>query len=409
MTDRAWRSRLAVTALAVIVLALAACGGGTSDDSGSTSPPASTAAPAETEAPADTGSATPVTAEAETAADAIAAAAEAVEAARAPLAEFDGPTESPGQVPPDKSIAVIYPLPAPLPSRAAESVVEAAEAVGWTARLIDGQGNPEGYVNAIEQAISSQVDGIVLVAMPVQLLQEQIKQANDAGITVVAALPGTVPPDAPPEEYGLFDYVSPNHYDEGYLLGQWVVQDSPEGAKAIVLTSPEFPDLTEEAEAFEQALVDAGSGFEVVDRAESPVTDILGGPQGVQRIAALIRKNPDAKYLFMLSESWAGIFLQAKETTGATDIAGLGSDGDFTVPAIKEGEKLVMIGPDTLTYGWYAVDALIRAFNGEAPVHYYENMDIQLVDPANAPEVDGEGITATYDFRDAWKTLWGLS
>lgn len=328
-----------------------------------------------------------------------------VEEAREPLDEFDGPTEPPKEVPEGKEIAVIKPLPAPLPDRASAGVVEAAEAVGWETREIDGQGTPEGYVNAMEQAISAGVDGIALVAMPVPLLAEQIKKADSEGIPVVAALASLPEGNEDPAEFGAFDFVNANYDEQGEALASWVIADAPDGAKAIRLTSPEFPDLSRESEVFGETLEGAGD-YEVVDVVDSPVTDIFGGPQGVQRLAAAMRSNPDVKYFFILSESWSQIFLQAKKVTGRDDVVGLGSDGDVSVPLVADGEELVMIGPDSLTYGWYTVDALIRAFNGEEPVGYA--LDSQLVDGTNAADVDGEGITATYDYASEWKKLWGV-
>jgi ribose transport system substrate-binding protein len=331
--------------------------------------------------------------------------AEAVlEKARAPLAEFDGPTAAPEGVPEGKEIAVIKPLSAPLPDRAAQGVVDAADSVGWDTRVIDGQGTPEGYVNALDQAISAQVDGIILVAMPVPLLSEQIKKAEAEGIPVVAALASLPTGDEDPEEFGAYDFVNADYDEQGKILANWVIADAPEGAKAIRLTSSEFPDLTRESDVFGETLEAAGN-YEVVDEIESPVTDILGGPQGVQRLAAAMRANPDVNYFFILSESWSQIFMQAKKLTGREDVVGLGSDGDVTVPLVANGEELVMIGPDSLTYGWYSVDAMIRAFNGEEPVHY--DLRSQLVDATNAGEVDGDGITATYDYAAAWQELWG--
>jgi ABC-type sugar transport system substrate-binding protein len=302
---------------------------------------------------------------------------------------------------------VIYPLPAPLPLRATAGVEEAAKAVGWSVTKIDGRGTPEGYVNAVEKAISQKVDGIVLVAMPVPLLQAQIEKASAAGIPTTAILPSLPEEEADPSDYGLVDVVDSNHSEQGTVLGSWVVADAPEGAKAIRLVSPEFPDLTRESDEFAKALEAGGDGYEVVDVVESPVTDILGGPQGVQRLTAALRKHPDVTHVFMLSESWSQIFLQAKKTSGRDDVVGLGSDGDVTVPLVADGEELVMIGPDTLSYGWYAVDSLIRAFNDEPAVGPYRP-DSQLVDTTNAQDVDGDGITAAYDFRSAWKQLWGV-
>lgn len=379
--------RVAAVAVACALAAGAAACGSSEDDGGS-----ATAAPAGTTAGATTANG-----------GGQAATGSLVEQARAPLSEFDGPSTPPRGVPEGKELAVLYPLPAPLPTNASEGVVKAAEAVGWSARLIDGKGTPKGYVDAFDQAISAKVDGIVLVAMPVELLRAQIEAADAAGIPVVAALPSLAQPD-PPEQFGLFDYVRADYELQGRTLADWVVQDAPDGAKAIRLESAEFPDLTHESQQFADALEAAGDDYEIAEVVASPVTDIFGGPQGVQRLAAALRKNPEARYVFILSESWSQIFLQAKRLTGRDDVVGLGSDGDVSVPLVAEGEELVMIGPDSRTYGWYAVDAMIRALNGEPAVHY--EIRSQLVDASNAGAVEGTGITATYDYEAAWRQLW---
>jgi ribose transport system substrate-binding protein len=300
---------------------------------------------------------------------------------------------------------VIYPLPAPLPNDASAGVVNAAKAIGWKTHLINGKGTPSGYVDAINQAISEHVDGIVLVAMPVDVLAKQIQAANKAGIPVVSALPGLPAPESP-SKFGLFDYVRADYDAQGRTLADWVIQAAPHGAQVIRLESPEFSDLTHESKVFEQTLEAAGPTYKVVDVVSSPVTDILGGPQGVQRLAASLRRHPQAKFVFILSESWAQIFLQAQKLTGRTDVTGLGSDGDASVPLVAKGEKLVMMGPDSKTYGWYAIDGMIRAFNRKPAVQY--KIQSQLVDPTNAKSVKGAGITATYDYAADWKRLWGL-
>lgn len=375
----------------VVVVALAAAGCGSDDSSGT----ASTAAAGSGTSGSNSGG------------DAVSKARAVVDAARKPITAFDGPSQSPGKPPSGKSLSVIYPVAAPLPQRASASVKNAAAAVGWTTRLVNAQGTPKGYVDAVEQAISSKVDGIVLVAMPVPLLQDQIKAASRAHIPVVAILPALPEPKPAPEKYGLFDYVTAAHNDEGVALGDWIIQDSPDGADVIRLTSPEFPDLTRESDALAKTLQDAGGKWKVVEKVQSPVTDILGGPQGVQRLQSAMRKQPNAKYMFVLSESWSQIFLQARKLLGRSDVAALGSDGDFSVPLVKKGEKIVMAGPDTMQYGWYAVDALIRAFNDKPAIGGYFPR-FQIVDTTNAKDVNGPGITAEFDYQSAWKKLWGI-
>lgn len=335
-------------------------------------------------------------------------ASKAVAAARAPLSSFDGPTTSPGKPPTGKTLAVIYPVPAPNPLRGSTSVKTAAAAVGWSARLINAQGTPQGYVSAVDQAIASKVNGIVLVDMPVPLLQTEIKKADAAGITVVAIQP-SLPEDHPaPSQYHLFDYVSASHDEEGRLLADWIISHSPSGAGVIRLVSPEFPDLDRESNSLAKTLTAAGSEFKIVGQVTSPVTDIEGGSQGVTRLEAALRQNPQVNYMYVLSENWVPIFLQAEKLVGSSNVTALGSDGDTSIPLIRKGTKIVMVGPDTMTYGWYAVDALIRSFNHKPAIGGY-TLKVQLVDNTNAAQVHGAGITATYNYQVAWKKLWGIS
>lgn len=330
-----------------------------------------------------------------------------VDQARVVVTKFDRPSNPPKSVPQGKKIAVLYPVAVPLPLRASESVQTAAKELGWETTLIDGRGSPEGYVNAMDQAISAGVDGIVLVAMPVPLLAEQIGEARKQGISVTSVLPGLPEGDAKPAEFNLDNYVSTNHDEEGYLMGEWVVQDAPEGAKAIALESPEFPDLTRQSKEFQRALSDAGPNYEVVDTLESPVTDSVGS-QGAQRLAAALKANPEAKYAFVL---FTNTFLQALELSGRDDVIGLSADVDGWVPAIQEGAPLVLVGFDARDFGWYAVDGLIRAFNGEpqpgADGGGYEAPS-RLVDSKNAGEIKGDSLEVGYDAAEEWLTLWGL-
>lgn len=378
-----------VFVLVAIFALLAACGGGGDSTDGA----------------ATTGATT-------TASDASAKltpeqAAENVEEARQVVAEFDGPESGPESIPKDKKIAVIYPVAVPLPLRAAESVEAAAKELGWETMLIDGRGNPQGYVDALEQAVSAGVDGIVLVAMPVPLLAEQIAKAEKQGIPVTAILPALPEQDSKPAEFSLHDYASTNHNEEGYLMGEWVIQDAPEGAKAIALESPEFPDLQRQSKEFQRALSEAGPDYEVVETLESPVTDSEGS-QGAERLAAALKANPDVKYAFVL---FTNTFLQAQELSGRDDVIGLSADVDGWVPAVQEGANLVLVGTDAKVFGWYAVDGMIRAFNGEPAIGAdgggYE-VSGRLIDASNADEVEGDSIEVGYDNAAEWRALWGL-
>jgi ribose transport system substrate-binding protein len=332
----------------------------------------------------------------------------AVAAARQPLSQFSGPTTSPGPIPKGKNIWVLIPVPAPNPNNMVAGLTAADKAVGWTTKSVVTQGTPQGFESAMGSAINSHASAIVLADESVPLGQTDIKKARAAGIPVVGISPSLPTATPPPEQWTLNNYVAYNTTSSGKQLGQWTVANSPGGLSAIVLNSPEFPDIQRASAAYRAGLAAAGPQYKVAEVVESPVTDIAGGQVGPERLAAAMRAHPEAKYMFLNSESWVPIFLQAEKTAGRTDITALGSDGDVSVPLIKQGQKIVMDGGDSHTYGWYAVDALIRAFNHMPPIPDGYNVPHQLVDSANAPSINTPGISVTYDYQAAWKKLWGI-
>jgi len=231
------------------------------------------------------------------------------------------------------------------------------------------------------------------------LMAPGIAKAKKAGAPFVDIFNGVKNP--PP---GLVAQVGPPERTEGYRLAEWIVQNAPHGASIIAYDSPQFSDLQAAAAGFRQGIKDAGPTYKIVEQTQSPATDI-GSPAGAQRMEALLRKHPEAKYFFVMSESWAGTFAQAVQATGRHDVTGLGTDGDFFLPQIRKGANFVEIGPDTTEYGWFAMDAVLRALNHKPQVKY--DVPFRLIDRTNAKSTTGPGISNSYDFRAAWLKLWG--
>ena len=324
-----------------------------------------------------------------------------VAAARRPMKTFTGPKTSPGPVPKGKSIASIYSVPAPLPQRSAGGVVDAAKHIGWKGKVVFGNGNPPGWLAAINTAVTGGADAIAFSAGPPLLLAPGIAKAKAKGAPFVAIFNAVKNP--PP---GLVAQIGPQEYTQGYRLAEWVVADSGgRGADVIAYNSPQFSDLQVAAAGFRQGIRDAGAKYRIVNQTQSPATDI-GTSAGAQRMAALFRKYPNVKYIFVLSESWAGTFAQAVQQTGRKDVTGLGTDGDFFLPQIRKGAKFVEIGPDTNEYGWFAMDAILRALNHKPQVHY--TVPFRLMDHTNANSTPGPAIANSYDYRSAWLKLWGV-
>ena len=324
-----------------------------------------------------------------------------VAAARKPMTTFTGPTTSPGPVPKGKNLVSIYSVPAPLPQRSAAGVAAAAKAVGWKSSVVFGNGTPSGWLAAIDTAVTGGANAIAMSAGVPALMAPGIAKAKAAGAPFVDIFNGV--PNPPP---GLVAQIGPKEYVEGYRLAEWVVANTGgKGASVIVYNSPQFSDLVVAHNGFLQGMKDAGPGYKVVNQTQSPASDI-GTPAGAQRMAALFRKYPDAKYIFCLSESWAGTFAQAVQSSSDHKITGLGTDGDFFLPSIRKGAKFVEIGPDTSEYGWFAMDAILRAMNHKPQLKY--DVPFRLMDSTNAKSLSGPAIANSYNFQAAWLKLWNV-
>ncbi|HEV7134299.1 MAG TPA: sugar ABC transporter substrate-binding protein [Gaiellaceae bacterium] len=324
-----------------------------------------------------------------------------VAAARKPMTKFTGPTTSPGPVPKGKSLVSIYSVPAPLPQRSAQGVAAAAKAVGWSGKVVFGNGTPTGWVAAIDTAVQGGANAVAMSAGVPALIAPGIAKAKAAGAPFVDIFNAVKNP--PP---GLVAQVGPDERTEGYRLAEWIVQSTGgKGAQIIAYDSPQFSDLQVALGGFQQGIKDAGSKYQIVNTTQSPATDI-GSSAGAQRMAALFRKYPQAKFIFCLSESWAGTFAQAVQATGRKDVTGLGTDGDFFLPQIRKGANFVEIGPDTSEYGWFAMDAILRAMNHKPQVKY--NVPFRLMDKTNASSTTGAAIANSYDYKSAWLKLWGV-
>jgi ribose transport system substrate-binding protein len=332
-------------------------------------------------------------------------AAKVLAAARKPITKFPGPTTSPGPIPKGKKLALVNVLPSPFPNNVAKGAKEAAKAVGWSVREFDAQGTPQSWSQAINSAINTKPDGIILDAMPAALLQTDIKKAKKAGIPVIAASPG-MPSNVTPAQENLINVLQYVRAPVGRTLAAWVINKYPQGAEVLALTSPEFVDLQEISKAFVSTIKGAGKGFKVDQVIQSPVTDLGGGQTGITRLSSPMRAHPNAKAMFINSESWFSTFLKASKAAGNSKIQGLGSDGDVSIPLVQKGSPIAMMGSDSTTYGWYAVDSFIRYFNKKKQPTY--DIPVRLVDSVNAKSIKTPGIRVSFDNAAAWKKLWDI-
>src|SRR5689334_10444889 len=116
-------------------------------------------------------------------------------------------------------------------------VQEAAKALGWSVTVADGKGDPATWNSAIQQAVASKADGIVLLAVDPALVAGALAKAKAAGIPVISTFIPKLGSTA------VDGYASTDHAQGGKILADWIIKDSGGQAKVLMLREKAFPEL----------------------------------------------------------------------------------------------------------------------------------------------------------------------
>jgi len=125
--------------------------------------------------------------------DILAKAKDFVQQATARADKWNGPTTGPKAQPAKTIICVSSDSRNGGVKGVADGLAEAAKAIGWNFRVIDGRGEVEGRGQALGQAIALKPQGIVINGFDAKEQQTLVDQANAQGIAIVGWHAGATP------------------------------------------------------------------------------------------------------------------------------------------------------------------------------------------------------------------------
>ncbi len=290
----------------------------------------------------------------------------------------------------------------------AAAMLEAAEAAGWNAQLVDGKLNPEGFATAIRQAIAGGADVLVPVGIGCGAAAAAFQEAKDAGVTIIG---GGGVDDCDPkiwdsERLWLPD-MPPFFYTFGGLMADYAYGKTDGDVKAVVINSTTNvwgPWITE---SFEGQLEKLGGGevLEVVDISDPETAD----NSYLQKVTSALLANPDANTLIVPTDGYLVTGLAAAiEQAGFADqlitIGAFGSDG--AIDMIREGQPGITatVALATSWEAWGSIDTAIRIRNGQEAA--YIGQSIQVIDADHNLPASG-GYEGSTDFRAKFLESWG--
>ena len=336
---------------------------------------------------------------------AVRAAKTAINSATDVAAPWTGPTSGPTAAVNKLIVFVAQTLTNPGVAGAAKGVKDAATAIGWPARILDGQGDQSGIQAAFGQALALHPAGIVIGGFDPGSITAQVKQANAAGIPVIGwhALSDPGPSTNPK----LFSNVTTKVQDVAKISAQWIIKKSNGTAGVVVFTDNSIPFAAGKAKLIEHDLAQCSS-VKVLQVDNIPIPD--AGTRTPQEFSSLVsRLGAKWTYSVAINDLYfdnAATPLRAagKSGTGTPYNVGAGDGSAAAFQRIASGQYQAATVPEPMEQeGWQIIDEFNRAFHNQPASGYVPA--VHVTDSSNV------GSTTSWDpangYRDVYKKIWG--
>jgi len=329
-----------------------------------------------------------------------------------PVTKWDGPTTGPKGA--GKKLIVIVSTDQRNGGAqgAGDGAAEAAKALGWDVRSLDGQGTVPGHATALTQAIAMKPDGILNVGIDSAEQLPVLEQAAAAGIKIVGwhAGPKAGPIDGIPQ---VFTNVTTDPAEVATSAGYEAVVKSNGHANVILFTDSIYAIATAKTNASRAAIEGCG-GCKVLTVADTPIAD-LGNRMGQLTTSLLSKYGKDWTYSIAINDLYYDFSVPSLISADIDPAKGSPqqiSAGDGSVSAFKrirdrQYQDATVADPLNLQ-GWIMIDEINRAFAGEKPSGFVPHVHVFTADNV---ELDG-GKDNKFDpgngYRDEYKKIWGV-
>jgi ribose transport system substrate-binding protein len=341
--------------------------------------------------------------------DLVATAKQIATAATARADKWEGPTSGPKAVAGKTIVYVAGDMRNGGILGVSNGVKEAAGVIGWTYRVIDGQGSVSGQASALSQAIALKPDAIIVGGSDAVQQAAGIEQAVKAGIVVVGWHAGPKP--GPMADGHLFVNVTTDAMEVAKVAAMKAIADSNGKAGVIVFADSAYAIAIAKGRAME-SWIKKCSGCTVLAFEDTPLADT--STRMPQLTTTLLQKY-GAKWTYSLGINdlyydFMGPSLSAAGIQGDQPpyniSAGDGSESAYQRIRSKQYQAATVPEPLNMQ-GWQLVDELNRAFSKAPWSGFVPGVHLVTVDNI---AYDG-GAKNIYDpdngYRDQYKKIWG--
>jgi ribose transport system substrate-binding protein len=289
-----------------------------------------------------------------------------------------------------------------------EGVTEAAKAIGWDLRILDGAGSISSRSAAFAQAIALKPDVIIADNDDANEQNANLKKAAAAGIVVIG-WHSTIKPGQDPG-VPLFTNISTDPQNVARVAAALAVVQSNGTAGVVVFTDSTEKISVLKSDAMAENIRQC-SGCTVLTTIDTPLGDVANR---IPQMTTSLLQRYGAKWTYTLAINdgfydFMGPSLKAaKKSVSDAPHNIAGGDGSLAAfERIRGGAyQIATVAEPLHLHGWQAIDEANRALSGQPPSGYVA--PTHLVTKADIGS-DG-GANNVYDpangFRDAYRKIW---
>ena len=341
--------------------------------------------------------------------DTLASARSVVAAATAPSSHWDGPTTGPHAVAGKTVVYVAADLRNGGIQEVGDGVQQAGRKIGWTVRVLDGQGSVSGIQSAFSQAIALKPDGIVIGGFDVLQSAPIIKQAAAQGIKLVA-WHGAPTPGPMPDSH-IISNITSSSARVAKVAADYAIVQSGGHAGVVIFTDSAYAIALSKAKMMRDEMRTC-SGCTVLAFEDTPLADT--STRMSQLTTSLLQRFGEKWTTSLAINDLYYDFIGPPLISAGRDAAGpplnisAGDGSSSAYERIRTVQYQAATVPEPLLLqGWQVVDEMNRGFAGQPASGYVA--PVHLVTAKNV-DLDG-GKHDIYDpdngYRLAYAKIWG--
>lgn len=320
---------------------------------------------------------------------------------------WDGPTDGPIAAEGKSIVVVAGDLKNGGILGVTNGVEEAAAAIGWKVRVLDGAGSIQGRTAAIGQALALQANGIIINGFDAVEQQAALEGVVSAEIPMVAWHSGPkIGCDAPG---GIFANVSTDAMTVSEVAAKWAIDDGGTDIGVVIFTDSTYQIAIDKADRLKETVEAAGGT--VLEYVDTPIADTSTrmGPL----TTSLLQKYGDRwTHALAINDLYFDFMGPSLAAAGLSPDQGpfAGSAGDGSEAAFQRirsnGYQTITVAEPLNLQGWQLVDELNRAMQGDACSGYVTSPAL-VTQEGLADMGESNSFDPDTPYRDAYSKIWG--